>query len=261
MGESTGGRPQLRWLTHVRWPAVLATAAGGAAIVAFFVVPAGSLVAAVVVILATGLLATAALVAGSRSPAAVHRRAGARLPATTPRAAEEIGRALAKEVTERLEAPAAAVLVPRDNRLVAAGSVGDWALVRRWLARWEAERSSGANLPPGVVSPSGAADDASPPELPLDDFLPRLLGIYPRAVPFERWRDLSDAPVALLPLVALADRGAAVAVAVRHRGRLAGLCVIARRPNGKPYTDEELRLLERLASQAGASLAAALRRQ
>jgi GAF domain-containing protein len=149
-----------------------------------------------------------------------------------------------------------AVLVPRGRRLVSAGSAGDWALARRIQREHDA-----AALPPGVQPLNAAAAtgaEAEAPEFPLDDFLPRLLGLYSRAVPFERWHDLADVPPALLPLVALADRGAAVAVAVRHRRRLAGLCVLARRPANQAYTDAELGTLEHLARQAAPGLAKAL---
>jgi GAF domain-containing protein len=156
----------------------------------------------------------------------------------------------------QLRAPAAAVLVPRGRRLVAAASAGDWALARRIQREHDA-----ATAPPGAQPPAAASPhdrEAEPPEFPVDDVMPRLLALYPRAVPFERWHELADVPPALLPLVALADRGAAVAVALRHRQRLAGLWVLARRAGDQAYTDAELGTLERLAQQAGPALAKAL---
>jgi len=163
---------------------------------------------------------------------------------------------LAQEAVHQMRAPAAAVLVARGRRLVPAGSAGDWALAKRIQLEYDTADSD----PTGSAMLQVDAGEGAPPELALDDFLPRLLGLYPRAVPMERWHELTDAPGALLPLAALADRGAAVAVALRHRRRLAGLWVLARRPGNRAYTDAELGTLERLARQAGPGLAAALER-
>jgi hypothetical protein len=163
---------------------------------------------------------------------------------------------LAAEAVRDLHAPAAAVLVPRGRRLISAGTAGDWGLARRIQQEHDATDAAPGMRPPSA--PDSGNDD--PPEFALDDMLPRLLGLYPRALPFERWHELGDVPPALLPLVALADRGAAVAVALRHRRRLAGLWVLARRPGDQRYTDAELLTLERLAQQAAPALARALPR-
>jgi hypothetical protein len=158
---------------------------------------------------------------------------------------------LAQDAARRLGAPAAAVLVPNGRRLTAAGTAGDWRLARQLQAEGDAAAAAAPWRPSGAPSPD-------PPELPLDDHLPQVLALYPRAVPLERWHELEDVPAALLPLLALADRAAAVAVPLGHRGRLAGLCVVARRPAGPAYADAALAALERLARAAAPALAAAL---
>ncbi|MBI3970682.1 MAG: hypothetical protein HY332_05285 [Chloroflexi bacterium] len=246
-GDAPGalGKPDAPRAMTVPWGTIASLGAAGALLIAFFVAQPGSAVALTIALLFAVALGTVALVMAvarvrrERITAIVQHR----LPAT----AEELGSAVAQESLRRLNAPAAAVLVPRGGRLVPAASAGDWALARQRPA------DATANVPATQL------DDRAPPEFPLDDVLPRLLGLYPRAIPVERWRELSDVPVALLPLAALANRGAGVAVTLRHRQRLVGLLVLARRPKGKAYTDAELRYLERLAQQVGPALAGATR--
>jgi hypothetical protein len=156
-----------------------------------------------------------------------------------------VAHSLADEAVRRLRAPAASVLIPRGRRLVAAGTAGDWSL-------------AGAGDDAEAPTTTDAEPDGSAPEFPMDDFLPRFLGLYPRAVPVERWQDLADAPLGLLPLAALADRGAGVAIPLRHRRQLAGLWVLARRSKNQPYSDAELSLMERIARRASPLLADAL---
>ena len=181
-------------------------------------------------------------------------------PVGVAAAVAAVARELAQEAVERLRAPAAAVLVPLGRKLVPAGSVGDWGFARR-LQREAAAAEAGEGE--GALPPAGGGGDsdeaaADPPEFPVDDLLPRLLSLYGQPMPLERWRELEDVPPPLLPLVALADRGAGVAVTLRHRRRLTGLWVLARRPRGHPYSDAELGALERLARRAGPALAKAM---
>jgi hypothetical protein len=162
--------------------------------------------------------------------------------------AASLARRLADEARRRLGAPAAAVLVPVERRLKAAGSAGDWKLARRLQAETE------ESVPTGVPTVAGDA----PPEFLLDQHLPLLLALYPKAMPVERWQELSDVPGFLLPLAALGASGAGAAVSLGHRGRLAGLGVVARRPAGRAFTNQELSTLERLARAAAPDLARAL---
>ena len=156
---------------------------------------------------------------------------------------------LARAAVAQLSAPASSLLISRDGRLRAAGSAGDWGAARRGVTDL-----AGAGLY------DAAHDGGEPPEFPLDprnDWLPRLLALYGRPVPMERWHELSDVPAPLLPLVALAASGVGVAIPLSHRRRLAGLWVLAQRVGG-PYTDDELGLLQRLARDHSRSLAEAL---
>jgi hypothetical protein len=191
-----------------------------------------------------------------RTAASSSGEAGAATPAMVPSA--PVARDLALEAVRELHAPAAAVLVPRGRRLVPAATAGDWALARRIQREQDAAAAPPGTSPVRAASASSSENGDEPPEFPLDDFLPRLLGLYPRAVPFERWHELGDVPPALLPLVALADRGAAVAVTLRHRRRLTGLWILGRRPGGQAYSDAELGRLERLAQRAAPALAKAM---
>jgi hypothetical protein len=167
-----------------------------------------------------------------------------------PERLRTIAAEMARTSLHHIDAPAAAVLVPSGGRLVPAGSAGDWAAARR-------EHQELAI--PGLYDPAG--DDGAPPEFPLDprhDGLQRLLALYARPVPLERWRDLSDVPEPFLPLVGLAASGAAVALPVTHRRRLAGLWLLAQRGGDNPYTDAELATLLRLGRDAGRDLGEAV---
>jgi hypothetical protein len=167
-----------------------------------------------------------------------------------------IARELSQTAVQRTGAPAAAVLVARGRRLVAAGTAGDWALARQLLAETR-------EAPPGWPGQPGGAqylDDAEPPEFPIDDSFPRLLALYGRAAPVERWLELEDAPSEVLPLAGLADRGAGVVLPLAHARELIGLWVLARRPKNRSYTDAELQSLERIARQAAPALGAAIAR-
>jgi len=162
----------------------------------------------------------------------------------------QVATEIARSAVAQLAAPAASLLVTREGRLRAAGSAGDWRAARR-----EIKDLAG----PGLYD--AAQDGGEPPEFALDprnDWLPRLLALYGRPVPMERWRELSDVPAPLLPLVALAASGVGVAVPLTHRRRLAGLWVLAQRAGAKPYSDAELSLLHRLAREAGRPLGEAL---
>lgn len=173
-----------------------------------------------------------------------------------PQGVALLARDLAQTVAQHLFAPAAAVLVPRGRRLVAAGTAGDWALARRMHA---AARDGVGGLLLGM-SPGANAEDPDPPEFALDESLPRLLARQRLALPVERWQELTDVPGGLLPLVALADRGTAIAVPLAYQDQFTGLCVLARRAQGEAYSDSELRLIERLAHEAEPALFAALQR-
>jgi hypothetical protein len=183
------------------------------------------------------LAGSAAGAAGSGGPAPL----SAAPDAAGQRGATEIAGSLAEAVLRRLAAPAVSVLVRRGRRFTAAASAGDWGVARRLLASHAAEST-----------------DDMPPEFPTDEQFALILAQYSRAVPLERWHELGDAPLSVLPLVALADRGAAAVVTLRHRGQLVGLCVVSGRPSGKRYTDAELRDLERLAAEAGPALGASV---
>jgi hypothetical protein len=157
---------------------------------------------------------------------------------------------IARSAVAQLAAPAASLLVTREGRLRAVGTAGDWGAARR-----EIKDLAGAGLY------DAAHDGGEPPEFALDprnDWLPRLLAVYGRPVPMERWHELSDVPAPLLPLAGLAASGVGVAVPVTHRRRLAGLWVLAQRSGAGPYTDAELTLLHRLARDAARPLGEAL---
>jgi hypothetical protein len=81
--------------------------------------------------------------------------------------------------------------------------------------------------------------------------------MYARPVVVERWQELWDAPAALLPLAALADRGVGIVAPLAHQERLVGLCVVARRPAGRHFTGAEAAALERLAREVSPALATA----
>jgi hypothetical protein len=175
-------------------------------------------------------------------------------PAVPPEVAAAAHR-LAADAAAGVSAPAAAVLTVQGRRLRAAGTAGDWAEARRLLRGPDEARLPGASL----GARGDDSDDDAPPEFPLDEHMPLVLAQYARAIPMEQWADLADAPPFLLPLAALADRGAGAAVSVRYRRRLAGVLVVARRPD-KRFSASDLAALERLASAAGPTLGAALAR-
>lgn len=180
-----------------------------------------------------------------RGPYDVVRSAGAfEPPPGVSREAARVAHRLAEAAVRRLATPAAAVLVPLGRRLTAAGVAGDWALARQLQAETDAAASRGAA-------------DAEPPDFPLDETMTQLLAMYAKAVAVERWQELWDAPGALLPLAALADRGVGVAVPIAHQGRLVGLCVVARRPAARHFTGAEAAALERLAREVAPALATA----
>lgn len=265
---------------------IAAVAAGGVLLLAFFHLRAGGTVGPVVALLIASSLGVAALVlrrgtprrakgtppSTALRPAATESRPTARsappLSAppytfdTAPSAAspamplgamaQRVATEIARLAVAQLSAPAASVLVERAGRLIAAGSAGDWGAARRGLKNLAG---------PGLYDVT--QEGGEPPEFRLDprnDWLPRILALYGRPVPMERWNELSDAPGPLLPLAALAASGVGVAVPLTHGRRLAGVWVVAQRPDAGRYTDDELSTLQRLARDAGRSLADALDR-
>lgn len=167
-------------------------------------------------------------------------------------------RQIAQIGVDRMAAPASSVLIRRGRRLVAGGTAGDWALARRLQAQTPGDAPvwiGGSHVNAGAAE---AGDSGQPPQFPTDDALPRLLALYTRAIPVERWHELEDAPAEVLPLAGLADGGAGVCIPLGHGRELAGLWVLARRPEQRPYSDAELRTLENAARQAAPALAAAL---
>ena len=273
-------RPPLPWGT------IAAVAAAGVLLLAFFHARAGGTVGPIAALLIAVALAVTALVlraararrgrpAGgpgavprAQPPTAGPRSAGPlSVPAGPPpmaapgpppprdapplsTAVQRLATEIARAALTQLAAPAASVLVERAGRLTAAGSAGDWAAARRGLKDFAG---------PGLYDPSH--DGGEPPEFPLDprnDWLPRILALYGRPVSMERWQELSDAPGPLLPLAGLAASGVGVAVPLTRGTRLAGLCVVAQRPDAGRYTDAELSALHRLARESGRPLADAL---
>ena len=261
-------RPPLPWAT------IAGVAALGVLMLAFFHARAGGTIGLVVALLISAALGITALVL-SRSGAAprLPRRLVGQAPSTSPARpvplrpppltpappgpplsgpVAQVAAEIARNAISQLSAPASSVLITREGRLSAAGSAGDWAAARRNLKTLAG---------PGPYD--AASDGGDPPEFTLDprnDWLPRLLALYDRPVPMERWQELSDVPGPLLPLVGLAASGVGVAIPVTHRRRLAGLWLLARRGETDHYTDAELTLLHRLARDAGRPLAEALDR-
>ncbi|HEV2125658.1 MAG TPA: hypothetical protein VGW38_23135 [Chloroflexota bacterium] len=170
-----------------------------------------------------------------------------------PMASEQIVGVLTHLAITKFEAPASAILVVQGRRLVSAGSAGDWAIARRLMM--EAETA-------GMVHPTSGEDE--PPAFPLDpsnDWLERFLGLYHQPVPMERWKELSDVPPPLVPLVGLASNAVGVAVPLTYRRRLYGLWILAQRPGQRHYTDAELAIIERLAQEHGQQLGSTLSRR
>ena len=257
-------RPPLPWGT------IAAIASAGVMLLAFFHARAGGTVGPVVALLiAIALMLTAGVLhfgRGRSFQVSPRRAGGTPLPPSAsrsvpvpapPQPIRELGAETQRVATDiarlavtQLSAPASSVLVERAGRLTAAGSAGDWGAARRGLKDFAG---------PGPYDPSG--DAGEPPEFPLDprnDWLPRILALYGRPISMERWTELSDAPGPLLPLAALAANGVGVAVPLTRGRRLAGLWVIAQRPDAGRYSDTELGTLQRLARDAGGALAAAL---
>ena len=261
-------RPPLPWGT------IAAIAAASVLSLAFFHARAGGTVGPVVALLIATALAVAAIVLRRGATRNRSRRARA-MPMSPPpfgaplsspptsvapandRPLPQLGDAtvrvaaeIARSAVSQLSAPAASVLVERAGRLMAAGSARDWGAARRGLKDFAG---------PGLYDSS--QDSGEPPEFPLDprnDWLPRILALYGRPISMERWKELSDAPSPLLPLAGLAASGVGVAVPLTRGFRLAGLWVIAQRPDAGRYSDAELSTLSRLARDAGRSLAEAL---
>jgi hypothetical protein len=165
-----------------------------------------------------------------------------------------VARDLAQQAVQRTSAPAASVLVRRGDRLVAAGTAGDWALARQLQAETREDEPGW----PAYASTSGSADDADPPSFPVDDMFAEALASFGRPAPLERWQELEDAPPEVLPVAGLSERGVGVAVPIVQGRILAGLWVLARRPKGRAYTDSELVTLDRLSRQIAPRLGAAL---
>jgi hypothetical protein len=165
-----------------------------------------------------------------------------------------VARDLAQQAVQRTSAPAASVLVRRGDRLVAAGTAGDWALARQLQAETREDEPGW----PAYASTSGSADDADPPSFPVDDIFAEALASFGRPAPLERWQELEDAPLEVLPVAGLSERGVGVAVPIVQGRILAGLWVLARRPKGRAYTDAELVTLDRLSRQIAPRLGAAL---
>jgi hypothetical protein len=248
-------RPPLPWST------LLAVAAVGALLLAFFHARAGGSVGVVAALAIAAVLTVCAVLASRRDPGGrrprpaiprLERTPRPESPARAPRrdGSQPVARDIAERAASAVAAPAAAVLMSHEGKLVATGTAGDWGTARRALGDL------------ATAGPHDPAQDAGdPPEFILDprsDVLQRLLGLYARPIPMERWRELSDVPAPFLPLVGLAASGVGVAVALSHRRRLAGLLVVARRAPESPYDDDELAALQRLAQESGRALGAAL---
>ncbi len=165
-----------------------------------------------------------------------------------------VARDLAQQAVQRTSAPAASVLVRRGDRLIAAGTAGDWALARQLQAETREDEPGW----PAYASTSGSADDADPPSFPVDDMFAEALASFGRPAPLERWQELEDAPPEVLPVAGLSERGVGVAVPIVQGRELVGLWVLARRPKGRAYTDAELVTLDRLSRQIAPRLGAAL---
>ena len=165
-----------------------------------------------------------------------------------------VARDLAQQAVQRTSAPAASVLVRRGDRLMAAGTAGDWALARQLQAETREDEPGW----PAYASTSGSADDADPPSFPVDDIFAEALASFGRPAPLERWQELEDAPLEVLPVAGLSERGVGVAVPIVQGRALAGLWVLAHRPKGRAYTDAELVTLDRLSRQTAPRLGAAL---
>lgn len=155
--------------------------------------------------------------------------------------------AAARDFAEAGSAIASAILVRRGRRLLPLAVAGNWGAAR------DARPGEGEA---GLAYDSDVAVGA--PEFPIDDVLSGALASSPRAMPLERWEDLADVPAGMLPLVALADQGVAVAVASAHRGRLLVTWVASARQDGRRYTERDLAAFEAVARDRSPILVPAL---
>jgi hypothetical protein len=155
-------------------------------------------------------------------------------PVPIPEGAE----ASVREFADAAGAVAGAVLMRRGRRLVAVAVSGNWGAARN--ARVSSGGTGSTEVPDAHVGP---------PEFPIDDVLADVLASVPRAMPLERWEELTDVPSGMLPLLALGDQGVAVAVAISHRRRLLALWVASGRDGSRRYTDRELVAFEAVARE------------
>ena len=96
------------------------------------------------------------------------------------------------------------------------------------------------------------------PEFPIDDVLADMLASVTRAMPLERWEELTDVPTGMLPLLALGDQGVAVVVATAHRRKLLALWVASGREGSRRYTDRDVAAFEAVARERSSVLVPAL---
>ena len=164
-------------------------------------------------------------------------------PVPAPDGAESSVRAFA----DAAGAVAGAVLMRRGRRLVAVAVTGNWGAARDARAG-----SGGAGATAVPDAPVGA------PEFPIDDVLADVLASVPRAMPLERWEELTDVPTGMLPLLALGDQGVAVVVATAHRRKLLALWVASGREGSRRYTDRDVAAFEAVARENASVLVPAL---
>ena len=164
-------------------------------------------------------------------------------PVPVPDGAEASVRAFA----DAAGAVAGAVLMRRGRRLVAVAVTGNWGAARD--ARAGSGGTGATTLPDAPVGP---------PEFPIDDVLADILASVPRAMPLERWEELTDVPVGMLPLLALGDQGVAVVVATAHRRKLLALWVASGREGSRRYTDRDVAAFEAVARERASVLVPAL---
>jgi hypothetical protein len=144
-------------------------------------------------------------------------------------------------------AVAGAVLMRRGRRLVAVAVAGNWGAARDARAG-----SGGSGSTPLSDAPVGT------PEFPIDDVLADALALMPRAMPLERWEELTDVPSGMLPLLALGDQGVAVVVATSYRRKLLALWVASGREGGRRFTDRDVAAFEAVARDRAPILVPAL---
>lgn len=144
-------------------------------------------------------------------------------------------------------AVAGAVLMRRGRRLIAVAVAGNWGAARD--ARAGTFGTGAAVLPD---APVGA------PEFPIDDTLADTLASAARAMPIERWEELTDVPSGMLPLLALGEQGVALVVATSHRRKLLALWVASAREGSRRYTDRDIAAFEAVARERASVLVPAL---